>query len=169
MDPVYPDGWREAPAKRPTWALDRPATPEISRRPGVPRDLYRAIIVEPNPAVGSVLEYLLAREGFLTEVHEEVRPAVESVQAGLADGRSGQESFLLFVAAGDGLYIARSRDAVAALEETSRATRTPFAGQSGATDIRAFVPKPFGARDVLWAVRTVSGSDERGGDRTGAT
>lgn len=52
--------------------------------------------MDPNPAVRSVLEYLLVREGFRTEAHAEARFAMESlVEPGPA---------LLLVAAGDGPY-----------------------------------------------------------------
>lgn len=156
MDPVYPDGWREAPAERPTGALDGPATPGIPQPHVAPRGISRAVIVEPNPAVRSVLEYLLVREGFRTEAHAEARFA----EPGPA---------LLLVAAGDGggLCVVESRNVAGTLAEMSTATRASPGDPSGVTGIRAFLPKPFGASDVLRVVRAFSGSG--GGDRTGAT
>lgn len=150
MRPVYPDGWREAPAERPTGALDGPPTPGIPRTPAT----YRAVILEPNPAARSVLEYLLVREGFRTEAHAEARFA----EPGPA---------LLLMAARDGLYVVESRDAAATLAEMDAATRASSRDLEGIAGLRAFLPKPFGARDVLRVVRAVNGSDGR--DRTGTT
>lgn len=156
---MYPDGWREAPVERPTEALDGTATPGIPQPPAV----SRAVIVEPNPAVRSVLEYLLVREGFRTEAHAEALFAVEGlVEPGPA---------LLLVAAGDGggLHVVESRDAAVTLAEMSAAARASPGDPSGAAGIRAFLPKPFGASDVLRVVRAVGGSDGHGRDRTGTT
>lgn len=121
------------------------------------------MIVEPNPAVRSVLEYLLVREGFRTEAHAEARFAVE----GLAEPGPA----LLLVAAGDGggLHVVESRDVAVTLAEMSTATRASPGDPSGAAGIRAFLPKPFGASDVLRVVRAIGAFDRRDGHRTGAT
>lgn len=160
---MYPDGWREAPVERPTEALDATTTPGIPQHPATSRPFYRAVIVEPDLAVRSVLEYLLVREGFRTEAHSEARSAVE--------GFAEPGPALLLVAAGDGggLHVVESRDAAVTLSEMPTATRASPGDPSGAAGIRAFLRKPFGASDVLRVVRALGGSDGHGRDRTGTT
>ena len=133
---MYPEGQTGLPAERPPGGFGTSSTPE---RP-------RAVIVEPHPAVRAVLEYLLSREGY-------------SVEGGGETPTAAPGPALMLVAAGDGLYVFESRDAAGALgalhPEPSLET---FAGVGG---IKAFVPKPFGAEDVLRVVRAVRGFDGR--------
>lgn len=132
---MYPEGQRDLPAERPPGGFEGSPTPE---RP-------RAVVFEPHPAVRVVLEYLLVREGFRVEARGEAPFA-------------GPGPALMLVAAGDGLYVFETRDAAATLEGLDPAPASPF---SGVTGIQAFVPKPFGAGDVLRVVRAVRGFDGR--------
>jgi hypothetical protein len=135
---VYPEGQRDPPIERPAGGFDGSSTPESSR----------VVIVEPHPAVRVVLEYLLAREGYTVET-----PG-EAPFAGPA---------LLLVAAedGGGLHVFKTRNAAETLEGLSRGAHPSPGSLSGITGIQAFVPKPFGAGDVLRVVRAVSGFDGR--------
>jgi hypothetical protein len=126
------------PAERPLGGFEGPPTPE---RP-------RAVIFEPHPAVRVVLEYLLAREGYSVEARGEEPFA--------APGPA-----LMLVAAGDGLYVFESGDAAATLEGLDSGTSSSLETLPGVTGIQAFVPKPFGAGDVLRVVRAVRGFDGR--------
>lgn len=135
---MYPEGQPDLPAKRPLGGFEAPPTPE---RP-------RAVIFEPHPAVRVVLEYLLAREGYSVEARGEAPFA--------APGPA-----LMLVAAGDGLYVFESRDAAETLEGMESVVPSSLETLRGVTGIQAFVPKPFGAGDVLRVVRAVKGFDGR--------
>jgi hypothetical protein len=138
---VYPEGQRDLPAERPLGGFERPSTPKKTPR---------AVILEPHPAVRAVLEYLLTQEGYAVEARGEAPFA--------ALGPA-----LLLVATEDrgGLYVFESRDAAETLEGLSHDWRTFPEELSGVAGIRVFVPKPFGARDVVRVVRVVSGFDGR--------
>ena len=133
---MYPEGQTGLPAERPRGGFEGPPTPE---RP-------RAVIFEPHPAVRAVLEYLLARDGY-------------SVESSGALAREGPA--LMLVAAGDGLYVFESRDAAETLEALDPRVASSFETLCGVTGIQAFVPKPFGAGDVVRVVRVVRGFDAR--------
>jgi DNA-binding response OmpR family regulator len=137
---VYTDGRRELPRERLLRGLKGSSTPGV---------IPRAVIVEPHPALRAVLEYLLAQEGYAVEAGGEAPFA----EPGLA---------LLLVASedGGGLYIFEAEKAAETLEKFSLNVRSSEV-LSGVTGILAFVPKPFGARDVLHIVRAVSGFDVR--------
>ena len=135
---MCPEGQRDLPVERPLGGFEGSPTPE---RP-------RAVIVEPHPAVCVVLEYLLAREGYSVEARGEAPFA--------APGPA-----LMLVAADDGLYVFESRDAAAILEGLDPGISSSLEIFSGVKGIQAFVPKPFGARDVLRVVRAVRGFDGR--------
>jgi hypothetical protein len=137
---VYPDGRRELPRERLLRGLKGSSTPET---------IPKAVIVEPHPAVRAVLEYLLAQEGYAVEARGNAPFA--------APGPA-----LLLVASEDrgGLYIFEAENAAETLEKFSFNARTSEV-LSGVSGIQAFVPKPFGAGDVLCVVRAVSGFDSR--------
>jgi hypothetical protein len=67
----------------------------------------------------------------------------------------------MLVAAGDGLYVFESRDAASTLEGLDPGAAPSLETLLGVTGIQAFVPKPFGAEDVLRVVRAVRGFDGR--------
>ena len=118
---------------------------------GTSRGANRAIVREPHPAIRSVLEYLLGRQGYAVEV------------AGAAAVAPGPALVLVSAGDGGGLYVFACGDAAEALER-------PPAGDSldafsGVTGVRAFLPKPFGADDVLRVVRAVDGFDGRRRER----
>lgn len=138
---MCPERQRDLPAERPAGGFERSSTtPNISR----------AVIVEPHLAVRAVLEYLLAREGYTVEARGEAPFAVPGPA-------------LLLVAAedGSGLYVFESRNAAETLEGLPLDAQTSPEALSGVTGIQAFVPKPFGAGDVLRVMRAVSGFDGR--------
>jgi FixJ family two-component response regulator len=140
---VCPEGQRGLPRGRPPGALERIPTPQH-------RDAPRALIVEPHPAVRTVLEYLLGREGFRVEAF-----APEEASA----GEPGPA--LLLVAAEDGLYVFLSGNAAETLEGVVAGNGDVTGAFNGATGIRAFLPKPFGVRDVLQVVGMVGGFEGR--------
>lgn len=121
-----------------------PGGPETPPNAGF-RGSGRAIVREPHPAIRSVLEYLLAREGYSVEV------AVGT--------DAGPGPALVLASAGDGLYVFECGDATEALKQASADAH--LEGFVGATGIRAFLPKPFGADDVLRVVRAVDRFDGR--------
>jgi hypothetical protein len=135
---VYPEGQTDLPAERPLGGFEGPPT---SKRP-------RAVIFEHHPAVSTVLEYLIASEGYCVETRGEAPFA--------APGPA-----LMLVAAGDGLYVFESRDAASTLEGLDPGAAPSLETLLGVTGIQAFVPKPFGAEDVLRVVRAVRGFDGR--------
>ena len=134
---MYPEGQPDLPAGRPCGGFEA-CQPSKGR----------AVIFESHPAVRVVLEYLLLREGYSVDSRGEAPFAV----AGPA---------LVLVGDEDGLYVFVSGNALGTIEgldpEPSYSPGT-FAEVIG---IRAFVPKPFGAGDVLRVVRAVKGFDWR--------
>lgn len=110
----------------------------------------RAVISEPHPAVRAVLEHLLLREGYTVEVCGEDREAAPGPVLLLAGSEDGS-----------GLYVFRTRDAAGILPRLSRGAETPGEPDLKALGIHAFLPKPFGAADVLRVVWAVGGFDER--------
>ena len=111
----------------------------------------RAVVREPHPAIRSVLEYLLSREGYAVEV---------VVGTAAAPGPA-----LALVSAGDGggLYVFACGDAAEVVGPAPAGD--PLDAFPGASGIRAFLPKPFGAADVLRVVRAVDGFDGRRRER----
>lgn len=95
----------------------------------------RALVVEPHPAMRVALEYLLSREGYRVESSAEA-----------PENTSGPALVFLSGSDGHGLHVFEADGA---------------ADVSSATGILAFVPKPFGAADVLRVARAVSGFDGR--------
>ena len=142
---MYPDGQNEPAAGRPTGGLWVSPTPETAGKRGNPR----AFVVEPQPAVRAVLEYLLVREGYAVE-------AVAAVEAGLVT--PGPALLVLADEDGGGLHVFESRDAAEDLRKAPLRAREP-------TGILAFLPKPFGVADVLRVVRAVRGFDGRRRER----
>lgn len=106
--------------------------------------------MEPHPAVRTVLEYLLGREGYRVEVFATEEPFVATPGPAL-----------LLVAAGGGLCVFLSEDAAETLDGFVADDGNPPGALSGATGIQAFLPKPFGAEDVLRVVRMVRGFEGR--------
>ena len=137
---MCPEGQIDLPAERPVGGFERLSLLKTSR----------AVIVEPHPAVRAVLEYLLAREGYAVETWE--------VASHVAPGPT-----LLLIAAedGSGLHVVESLDAAETLAQLPRDERASPKALSGVTGIQAFIPKPFGAGDVLRVVRAVRGFDGR--------
>ena len=134
---MYSERQRGLPARRPVGGFERPSTPE---RP-------RVVIFEPHPVVRVALECLLTREGFRAEAGDET----STVASGPA---------LMLVGDEGGLYVFKSRDAAETLEQFQLDAQFSEA-LSAVTGIWAFVPKPFGADDLLRVVRTVRGFDGR--------
>ncbi len=108
------------------------------------------MIYEPHPAVRAVLEHLLLREGYAVEVCGEGREAA-----------SGPALLLAGAEDGSGLYIFRTQDAAGALPRLSGGVDLPGVPGLKAFGIHAFLPKPFGAADVLRVVCAVGGFDGR--------
>jgi hypothetical protein len=106
------------------------------------------VIFEPHPAVRVALEHLLLREGYSVDARGEGPFAV----AGPA---------LMLVGVEDGLHVFVSQDAAGTIEELNTRISSPLETLPEVTGSRAFVPKPFGAGDVLRVVRTVRGFDGR--------
>jgi hypothetical protein len=153
---VYPEGQRDLPVERPIWAPEGPPTPEFRK--------VRTVILEPHPAVRAVLEYLLTQEGHAVEARESYTPP-----AGPGAGPGTEPGPALFLVAaedGGGLYVFGSRNAAETLEELSAGAKPSLEGLAGVTGMQAFVPKPFGAGDVLRAVRMVRSYDGRRRNRS---
>lgn len=132
---VYPEGRTDLPYERPVSGLGGAPTP---RKPS-------AVIVESDPAVRAALEYLLVREGYAVEARDEAPQASERPVLVLASDEEGH-----------GLHVFKLHGAVTGVPRDGGSEAPPEA-----TGIRAFVPKPFGALDVLRVVRAVSGFDVR--------
>lgn len=123
-----------------------------SSGPGVHKTVLRTVILEDHPAIGAALEYLMLREGYAVEL--------------LGEGASATPGpALLLVGARDrsGLYVFKVRDAAVALgnlfeDDFLDLLEDPYARTEG---IRAFVPIPFGSKDVLGVVRTVGEFETR--------
>ena len=105
----------------------------------------RAVILENNPSICVALEYLMLREGYVVELLREgslTAPGPALLLAGAAD-RSGLDVF-------------KVRDVAPVLEkllENGPLEVLPVQAEG----IRAFVPIPFGSKDVLRVVRAVDG------------
>jgi hypothetical protein len=108
------------------------------------------VIREPHPAVRAVLEHLLLREGYAAEVCGENRGAAPGPALLLAGAEDGS-----------GLHVFRTRDVAGALPRLSGRADLPGRPGLEAFGIHAFLPKPFGAADVLRVVWAVSGFDGR--------
>jgi hypothetical protein len=134
---VYPEGQPDLPAGRPGGGFEARQPPK-----------GRAVIFEPHPPVRVALEYLLLREGYSVDARGEGPFAV----AGPA---------LMLVGVEDGLYVFVSQDVAGTIEGLNRGISSPLETLSEVTGIRAFVPKPLGAADVLRVVWTVRGFDGR--------
>ena len=150
---MYPEGQRDLPVERPIGGLKGPLSPEF-------RKTSRAVIVEPHPAVRAVLEYLLAREGYVVETHGEPLLAPPSAPPG------GPALLLVAAEDGDGIYVFESRDDSEILRELRLGAKSSLETLAGVTGMQVFLPKPFGARDVMRVVRMVSGFDGRRGNRS---
>jgi len=138
------EGQRGLPRERPPGALEPLPTLE-------PRNASRALVFEPHPAVRTVLEYLLAREGY----------AVEAFTAGEPFAAAPGSALLLFAWDDDGLYVFLSGDAAETLDGFVPGNGSSPGALSGAIGIQAFLPKPFGIADVLRVVRVVDGFEGR--------
>ena len=112
--------------------------------PGFPNFVVRAVILEDHPAICVALEHLMNREGY----------AVELLQEGHS---TAPGPALLLTEAGDrsGLYVYKVRDVATTVEKLfeKEFLEVPHAHTES---IRAFVPIPFGSKDVLRVVRAVS-------------
>ena len=142
---MYPDGQNGSAAGRPNGGLWVTPTSETAEKRGIPR----AFVVEPQPAVRAVLEYLLVREGYAVET-------VAAVEAGLVT--PGPALLVLSDDDGRGLHVFESHDATKDLGRGTLRDREP-------TGILAYVPKPFGVADVLRVVRAVRRFDGRRSER----
>ncbi|CAN5610201.1 hypothetical protein BH24ACT21_BH24ACT21_07790 [soil metagenome] len=115
----------------------------------VPHTVLRAVILEDNPAICAALEHLMVREGY----------SVELLRGGhyAAPGPA-----LLLMEAKDrsGLYVFKIRNVAATLDKLSgdELLGDPHDQTEG---IRAFVPIPFGSKDVLSVVRAVGEFETR--------
>ncbi len=125
--------------------------PEV-RPVGEFRGVGRAVVREPHPAIRGALEYLLSRQGYDVEV------------AGVAAVEPGPALVLVSAGDGGGLYVFECGDAAEILERASG--DDSLEAFSGVTGVRAFLPKPFGADDVLRVVRAVDGFDGRRRERS---
>ena len=134
---MYPEGQPDLPAGLPGGGFGACQPPK-----------GRAVIFEPHPAVRVALEHLLLREGYSVDARGEKPFAV----AGPA---------LMLVGSEDGLHVFVSQDVAGTIEGLNPGISQPLEKLSGVTGIWAFVPKPFGAGDVLRVVRTVRSFDGR--------
>lgn len=141
---MCPEGQRGLPKERPPGALEQLPTLE-------PRSASRALVVEPHPAVRTVLEYLLTREGYAVETFTPGEPVVTTPGPAL----------LLVAGDDDGLHVFLTGNADESLGGFVTGTPSSLGTFSGATGIRAFLPKPFGIADVLRVVRVVGDFDGR--------
>lgn len=126
----------------------------------------RAVIIEPHPVVRAVLEHILVREGYIVEALDEPATGEPAAGASGSPARPGPGPALLLVSlkVHDGLYVLQSREPAVALESFSRAEGCRIGEpelSAAATGMHAHLPRPFGAEDVLRAVRAVSGFDGR--------
>ena len=118
-----------------------PAAASHAGGPAAP--VHRAVVAEPCPRLRAAIEHVLLGEGY--RVQE---------PSGHEDG-----PVVLFAGAGDGLHVFEARDVAGALADLYGGSG-PFVG-SFALGVRAFVPRPFGAADVLRVARAVCGFDRR--------
>ena len=102
------------------------------------------MILEDHPAICVALEHLMSREGYAVELLQEGYPTASGPALLLAGTRDLS-----------GLYVYKVRDVATALEKLSGGEflEVPHDHTEG---IRAFVPIPFGSKDVLRVVRAVS-------------
>lgn len=113
-----------------------------------PRVRRRAVVAEQHPAVQAVLEHLLVCEGYEVWCP---RKALEELLGPV----------LLLVGSEEGLHVLETRDVAGILAEALPGADLLHRFISRADGIRAYVPKPFGASDVLRVVWAVSGFDSR--------
>ena len=103
------------------------------------------MVAEPHPRLRVAIEHALMGEGY-------------RVVDGEPFGDS-EEPVILFAGDGDGLHVFEARHDAGALAD-------PYGGSGPsvgafAHGVRAFVPRPFGAADVLRVARAVCGFDRR--------
>lgn len=103
----------------------------------------RALILEENPAIGAALEHLMLREGYLVELLREGEPAKPGPALLLAEARDRS-----------GLYVFKVEEVSVALHELSGGELLEHS-RNYTEGIRAFIPIPFGSKDVLRVVRAV--------------
>ncbi|MGF1472772.1 MAG: hypothetical protein ACFB50_13665 [Rubrobacteraceae bacterium] len=110
----------------------------------VPKTVLRAAISVDHPAISAALEHLMVREGYAVELLERD----STVSPGPALLLLGDEDR-------SGLYVLKVRDVAAAMKEffAGELLENPYPRTEG---IRAFLPIPFGSKDVLKVVRAVS-------------
>jgi hypothetical protein len=109
-----------------------------------------------------------ARQAVVAEACPRLRAAIEHALRGegyrVLDGEpvgGSEEPVVLLVGAGDGLHVLEARDVAGALSDLCESSG-PLRGEgSPALGIHAFVPRPYGAADVLRVARAVCGFDRR--------
>jgi hypothetical protein len=107
----------------------------------------QAVVAEECPRLRAAIEHALRGEGYRVLDGE---PAVGS-----------KEPVVLLVGAGDGLHVLEASDVAGALSDLCESSGSLRGEGSPALGIHAFVPRPYGAADVLRVARTVCGFDRR--------
>ncbi|QIN77335.1 hypothetical protein GBA65_01075 [Rubrobacter marinus] len=107
----------------------------------------RAVVAEPCPRLRAAIEQALRGEGYRV------------VDGGLPGGSEG--TVILLAGDGDGLHVLEARDVAGALVDLCGGQGMPRGVKSPALGIHAFLPRPFGAADVLRVARAVGGFDPR--------
>ena len=109
-----------------------------------------------------------ARRAVVAETHPRLRAAIEHALRGegyrVVDGElpcDSEEPVILFAGIEDGLHVFEARDVAAALTDLCGSSGPRRGAGSPSLGIHAFVPKPFGAADVLRVARVVVGFDRR--------
>lgn len=107
----------------------------------------QAVVAEECPRLRAAIEHALRGEGYRV---------LDGEPAG-----SSKEPVVLLVGAGDGLHVLEASDVAGALSELCDGSGPLRGERSPALGIHAFVPRPYGAADVVRVARTVCGFDRR--------
>ena len=117
------------------------------RSAGPTTPVRQAVVAEPCPRLRAAIEHALRGEGYrLLEVEN--------------SGGMG-ETVILLAGDRDGLHVLEARDVAGALMDLDESPGMLRGEESPALGIHAFVPRPFGAADILRVARTVGGFDPR--------
>ncbi len=107
----------------------------------------QAVVAEPCPRLRAAIEHALRGEGY-------------RVLDGSLSSDS-EEPVILLAGDGDGLHVLEARDVAGALMDLCGSPGMLRGEGSPALGIHDFVPRPFGAADVLRVARAVGGFDPR--------
>lgn len=119
----------------------------MGRADGTATQARQAVVAEASPRLRAAIEHALRGEGYRVVDGERVGGSEEPV--------------ILLVGAGDGLHVFEARDVAGALSDLCESPGTLRGEGSPALGIHAFVPRPYGAADILRVARAVCGFDRR--------